>query len=82
MGDAVNLYRDIILEKLKDKAHFAAKTINMPSGASVAELGLSEIKKRDDRGCFKPYAFLYQQARSRNKFRKEEFSLKGVICIN
>ena len=45
LGDAVNLYRDIILEKLRDKAHFAAKTINMPSGASVAEIGLLKLKK-------------------------------------
>lgn len=45
LGDAVNLYRDIILIKLKDKAHFASKTRNMPSGASVAELGLLKLRK-------------------------------------
>lgn len=44
MGDAVDSYRERILDILKDRAHFAPKNRNMPSGASVAELGLKKIR--------------------------------------
>lgn len=45
LGDAVNMHRTTIFEKLKEKTHFAPKTHNMPSGVSVAELGLLRLKR-------------------------------------
>ena len=44
LGDAVDIYRERILDILKDRAHFAPKNRNMPSGVSVAELGLKKKK--------------------------------------
>ena len=46
-GDAVNLYRDLIAEKLKDKAHFAENPDRLIKGAFVALLATERAKNND-----------------------------------
>lgn len=40
LGDAVGLHRELIIEKLGDKARFAPAHMNMNSAASIASLGV------------------------------------------
>ena len=44
LGDAVNLHRDAIIDKLGDKASFAPAHMNMPRAASIAALGVQYAK--------------------------------------
>ena len=45
LGDAVKLHRDLIIERLGDKAHFAPLHKNMPSAASIATLGAIYVRE-------------------------------------
>jgi len=44
LGNAVRAYRNLILDKMKDRAHFLSPNPEAPSGSAVAMLGLKELK--------------------------------------
>jgi tRNA threonylcarbamoyladenosine biosynthesis protein TsaB len=50
VGDGVDVYGELIRERLTDKAFFASPHLNCLRGSTVAELGLQHIKKgeKDD----------------------------------
>ncbi len=77
LGDAVSLYRDIICNKLKDKAHFASKTRNMPSGASVAELGLLKLHKGIIEDVSNLTPFYIRRSEAEINFEKKNLALRG-----
>lgn len=45
LGDGIKLYRDLIVEKLGDKASFAPAHANMNKASSIATLGLEYLRK-------------------------------------
>ena len=45
MGDGVYVYRDMIMRNLSEYAHFAPVNTVLPSGISVARLGLQNLQK-------------------------------------
>jgi len=81
LGDAVNLYRDIILTKLKEKAHFASKTRNMPSGASVAELGLLKLKNGVIEDASNLMPFYIRRSEAEINLEKKNLSLRGQAVL-
>ncbi|MEK6682886.1 MAG: tRNA (adenosine(37)-N6)-threonylcarbamoyltransferase complex dimerization subunit type 1 TsaB [Nitrospirota bacterium] len=77
LGDAVDIYRERILDILKDRAHFAPKNRNMPSGVSVAELGLKKIRdgKAADPSGLAP--FYIRRSEAEINLEKKSFALGG-----
>ena len=77
LGDAVDIYRERILDILKDRAHFAPKNRNMPSGVSVAELGLKKIRdgKAVDPSGLAP--FYIRRSEAEINLEKKSFALGG-----
>ncbi|PAB59347.1 tRNA (adenosine(37)-N6)-threonylcarbamoyltransferase complex dimerization subunit type 1 TsaB [Anaeromicrobium sediminis] len=47
LGDGVEKYREIIEEKLKDKAYFAPRSVNMPRASSIGEIALKRANSND-----------------------------------
>ncbi|MTI80289.1 MAG: tRNA (adenosine(37)-N6)-threonylcarbamoyltransferase complex dimerization subunit type 1 TsaB [Firmicutes bacterium] len=45
LGDGVDIYRQQITENLSERAVFAARSVALPRGVTVAELGLMELKE-------------------------------------
>ncbi|MFZ3090404.1 MAG: tRNA (adenosine(37)-N6)-threonylcarbamoyltransferase complex dimerization subunit type 1 TsaB [Nitrospirota bacterium] len=82
LGDAVDIYRERILDILKDRAHFAPKNRNMPSGVSVAELGLKKIRdgKAVDPSGLAP--FYIRRPEAEVNLEKKKTALGGkAFCI-
>lgn len=77
LGDAVDIYRERILDILKDRAHFAPKNRNMPSGVSVAELGLKKIRdgKAADPSGLAP--FYIRRSEAEINLEKKSLALGG-----
>jgi tRNA threonylcarbamoyladenosine biosynthesis protein TsaB len=73
LGDAVELYKGMILDILKNRAHFAPKNKNMPSGVSVAELGLKRLRdgKVADPSSLMPFYIRRSEA---------EINLEKKVC--
>ncbi|MCT4592724.1 MAG: tRNA (adenosine(37)-N6)-threonylcarbamoyltransferase complex dimerization subunit type 1 TsaB [Anaeromicrobium sp.] len=47
LGDGVEKYRQVIEEKLKDKAYFAPNSVNMPRASSIGEIALKRASSND-----------------------------------
>lgn len=45
LGNAVKVYKNLILDKMKNRAHFLNPNPEAPSGSSVAMLGLKKLKQ-------------------------------------
>ena len=45
LGDGVDVYKDFLKGRLGDHAYFAPMNAMLPSGISVAMLGLAKLKK-------------------------------------
>lgn len=78
LGDAVDIYRERILDILKDRAHFAPKSRNMPSGASVAELGLKGLRdgRAADPANLAP--FYIRRSEAEINLEKKNSALRGL----
>lgn len=77
LGDAVDIYREKILDMFKDRAHFAPKNKNMPSGVSVAELGLKRLRdgKAADPSGLAP--FYIRRSEAEINLEKKSLALGG-----
>ena len=45
LGNAIKVYKNLALNKMKDRAHFLNPNLEAPSGSSVAMLGLKRLKQ-------------------------------------
>ncbi len=64
IGDAVNLHRELIVDRLEDLARFAPASLNMNRAASVAALGVEYARegKVESASAHRPYYLKLSQA--------------------
>ncbi|MCD5390317.1 tRNA (adenosine(37)-N6)-threonylcarbamoyltransferase complex dimerization subunit type 1 TsaB, partial [candidate division NPL-UPA2 bacterium] len=69
LGDAIDIYQDLIEEKLGKKASFAPPYLRLPSAAKVATLALKELKAGEEGNLYRIKPLYVRRAEAEVRWR-------------